>query len=709
MYIKKAQNKRLSVLDKLRNSETDSFKQWVKASCILLILVAVSAVGLHLTNASFASRPTGTLDIVTYEGSVAPERAIGSVNVFTDQGGSSVQCSPKGGTTDGAPGSNHGHLHLTCGAALNGSALTYVFLGATRDGYSISPNSPHHPGDTFHITGGQTTVLSIVLDGPPPPAVIQQHDTTQTGGTPAQVTTQQPQDKPTPTKAPDGTLDIVTYEGSVKDGNEVGNIKVTTDQGGSGVQCDSRSGYTDTTKGKNYGHVHLNCPAGADGGSRTYVLSGVTSSTYKISGSSPHQIGDAFHIDGNKTTVLSIVVKKIDSDSSSTTKPDSNSPKKPTEPNNGGTPYTPIPVKPAQPTPTNDVGRISVLVFKHSKSGQNVEPGDTKVGNVYVKADNIGVSTSLQCPDSEQRTGDGNGGATPVGKVVFSNCPVATAATDNHAKKYQVKVTIPSGYEIDNEFNNSVNAEKQGSSIVRTVTVRKNQTTDVTFLLIKPEVTASAASNPSGSASSDGPVASDASACHSQGCSNDRADDSISVRERIVSFARRELEAGRPENSSGSTKGQIDFMRQDYGNENGHQVFFPANPWCAFFVSYVYKKAGVSNPPNQGCSGYIGKWADARGSWHPIRGPKHESYKPRWGDAIIYSNTLGDDRLNCRADVSLPGSIHIGIVVKSSYSDGSFDTIEGNVDDRVVKRHRNVNSQVGNGFVLGFASPIKGQ
>lgn len=111
-----------------------------------------------------ARTPTGTLDIVTYQGSIKDSTRIGSVYVVTDQGGSKVQCSPSKGTTNSTKGSNYGHLRFKCPAASNGGPRTYKFVSATRNNYKLGKKNPHKPGSTFKISAGKTTTFTIVME-----------------------------------------------------------------------------------------------------------------------------------------------------------------------------------------------------------------------------------------------------------------------------------------------------------------------------------------------------------------------------------------------------------------------------------------------------------------------------------------------------------------------------------------------------------------
>ncbi len=350
---------------------------------IVLFCGLVGAGGLKLTLSSFAATPTGTLDIITYVGAAVDGNEIGSVDVAVDQGGSGVQCSPPSGTTDAGAGANHGHVHLTCPAAAGGGPRTYVFSSASRAGYSLSGASPHAPGSVFHVSGGQTTTLSIVMnDDTPPPVAAPVPDAT-----------------PAPAGAPNGTVDIVTYDGSVGTGNEIGSVDVAVDQGGSGVQCSPSTGTTQAGTGDNHGHVHLTCPAAADGGPRTYKFVSASRLNYVVSPNSPHPAGDTFHVSGGATTTLSVVMDRVSS--------------------------IPPPVSTPAPAPTSiPTGTLDIITYDGSVTAGN------EIGSVDVVTDQGG--SGVQCSPTGGTTDAGTG--ANHGHVHLT-CP---AAADGGPRTYKL-------------------------------------------------------------------------------------------------------------------------------------------------------------------------------------------------------------------------------------------------------------------------------
>ncbi len=111
--------------------------------------------------------------------------------------------------------------------------------------------------------------------------------------------------------------------------------------------------------------------------------------------------------------------------------------------------------------------------------------------------------------------------------------------------------------------------------------------------------------------------------------------------------------------------------------------------WCATFVSAVAIKAGVTDvlPIECGCERMINLFIK-KGEW-----VEDDSYKPAAGDVIFYDwddSGLGDNT---------GWSDHVGIVEKV---EGTMMTIiEGNISDKVGRRHIKVNSK----YIRGYGVP----
>jgi len=121
--------------------------------------------------------------------------------------------------------------------------------------------------------------------------------------------------------------------------------------------------------------------------------------------------------------------------------------------------------------------------------------------------------------------------------------------------------------------------------------------------------------------------------------------------QRIVAIARDEL-----------AKDVHDGGRNcvSYNNCNGQ-------PWCASFVSHVWRRAGVPMP-DTAASNVIWTWASQHGQ---VLGPDEP---PQPGDAILYGT----------GPSSTATSVHVGLV-ETVGPDGRITTIEGNLSDRVKR------------------------
>lgn len=127
--------------------------------------------------------------------------------------------------------------------------------------------------------------------------------------------------------------------------------------------------------------------------------------------------------------------------------------------------------------------------------------------------------------------------------------------------------------------------------------------------------------------------------------------------ERMVAIARAELRKGVREVPDGSNKGG---RIRIYGAATTPR-FYPA-PWCAYFVSWVARRAGRPlGPAGQGFGyvPYLRTWASRTGRWKRT---------PRSGDLIVFPQ-------------------HVGLVERV-YRNGTLTTIEGNSSNRVARRWR---------------------
>ena len=111
-----------------------------------------------------------------------------------------------------------------------------------------------------------------------------------------------------------------------------------------------------------------------------------------------------------------------------------------------------------------------------------------------------------------------------------------------------------------------------------------------------------------------------------------------------------------------------------------------SEPWCADFVSWAWRRAGVPIGFGGLGSDYVPElvaWARLTRRWHWARA----GYTPRSGDLIVY-----------QSGGSMRG--HIGLVVK--LQGGRVHTIEGNLSDRVMRRSVKGWAPM----VTGYISPV---
>lgn len=137
---------------------------------------------------------------------------------------------------------------------------------------------------------------------------------------------------------------------------------------------------------------------------------------------------------------------------------------------------------------------------------------------------------------------------------------------------------------------------------------------------------------------------------------------------RIVALARAELARGVHE--TGGNNDSPDIARYRTATRGAAA----GAPWCAYFVSYICRQAGVPIGPGGAGMGYvpaITDWARQTGKFVPPSG------QVRPGDLILFG-----------------GAGHIGIV-ESVNADGSLTTIEGNHSDRVDRVQRSKSEAVG--------------
>lgn len=107
------------------------------------------------------------------------------------------------------------------------------------------------------------------------------------------------------------------------------------------------------------------------------------------------------------------------------------------------------------------------------------------------------------------------------------------------------------------------------------------------------------------------------------------------------------------------------------------------NPWCASFASWLYGAGQHSS--NGKTFGYTASSQEIKRKAQNVGcyASKNSNYVPKKGDLAMWTKSSSTG--------------HVGIVSKV-YSDGSFDTIEGNSKDAVTKHHYSSKHSVGSSF-----------
>lgn len=170
------------------------------------------------------------------------------------------------------------------------------------------------------------------------------------------------------------------------------------------------------------------------------------------------------------------------------------------------------------------------------------------------------------------------------------------------------------------------------------------------------------------------------------------------TRENIVDIALSQL--GYKE---GRRSGQMAGNGKGVGNWTEYGRFYGMNqqPWCAMFVNWCAREAGVSysKVPKYAAVRYYHSWFKKNKCFHSWSQVRAGTYEPKKGDIIIYAYS--------KSGVAH----HIGFVVSSAYEGNKVQltTVEGNTNDKVKKVNMSfTNKSVGKHgthYILGVASP----
>ncbi|MFB6892870.1 CHAP domain-containing protein [Kitasatospora sp. NPDC056327] len=172
---------------------------------------------------------------------------------------------------------------------------------------------------------------------------------------------------------------------------------------------------------------------------------------------------------------------------------------------------------------------------------------------------------------------------------------------------------------------------------------------DALALPVAPPAAGSTATADS-SATATGRTAADAADTLNEGAASPAA---ATLRDRIVAAARGQI--GVAESSPACRK---------YLTGKGRTC--RNTPWCAAFAEWTWRHAGVSNVPTTLLGRGVGKWGQEHHLFH--------TGSPKPGDLVVYGPPADKQ------------GGHVGVVV-SVNRDGTLDTVEGNVSDKVTHRH----------------------
>lgn len=152
----------------------------------------------------------------------------------------------------------------------------------------------------------------------------------------------------------------------------------------------------------------------------------------------------------------------------------------------------------------------------------------------------------------------------------------------------------------------------------------------------------------------------------------------ITLRDKIIELATAEIGT-----KGGKATGDDKYI-QWYNETCGTKFSVSTTPWCAIWVTYILRHAGVSTtacPNFASCTSLRDNFAKKKGVWHP----RGDGYQPKKGDPILFD---WDQSGNCD---------HVGIY--NYTSNGKHYTIEGNTSSSVAARSYETNSVKIAGFV----------
>lgn len=144
----------------------------------------------------------------------------------------------------------------------------------------------------------------------------------------------------------------------------------------------------------------------------------------------------------------------------------------------------------------------------------------------------------------------------------------------------------------------------------------------------------------------------------------------------------------------GFINGALSFVGKVNNDKQGNKLFSNGRKerWCADFVTYHLKKAGITWLGSPAVS-TLRSQAISKGKYM-----RTENMNEKAKSLFIAKNVKPGDIMIEKRN----GKSHTGIVTSVNAKTGSFTTVEGNSGDKVAKRSYQSNSKTLSGFIKMF-------
>lgn len=436
-----------------------------KAIVPLIVVAGVAAGGVQLTNFGAAADPTGTVDIITYDGTNKQTQCTGPqrqnmrrfFNNFLSTGGDHFYTMDKGypngangwgieneaawyAPTSQIPGTLNFYRMWNDAANVKNHFYTTSFkelqdaasIGWAYEGTEGFIASSQQPGTIplYHVYNGKVHDHVYTTDMGEIDLLRNKYEygyyIDASHFIAGYVWTN------------DGNSCNTT---SIFGGNEIGSVNVVTNEGGSGAQCSPRSGTTYAGSGPDHGHLRLTCPGWPNNSPRKYIFQSATRNCWTISNVSPHKPGNDFSIYPGQTTTLSLVMDRTACTNSPAPPPSTGGAPAPSGgggSSGGSTGGTQAP--PANPKS----GKVQVTAYTYNKDGSRTRIGGL---NIHIQAAGFPTTDTAHNCDNYNQTTDSSGNASNnqnYGQVHFEGCWTG-AGRQNYQLSY---VQMPPGLSL---------------------------------------------------------------------------------------------------------------------------------------------------------------------------------------------------------------------------------------------------------------------